>query len=172
MIVFRKMTHEKARERAHQRGMAALEEVLGELVTSNIDEDEAAKEMGRVYQDARDRYLIAHGFPPGGEGLDFELLAKESAMSENVQPQPEDRSCIVCGRLETDPLMLGPVGERWFVVREYAGRPMMAVPVCRPCAEEKFPAAISAAEFAPPPVGPNDPCPCGSGRTFKQCHGR
>jgi uncharacterized protein len=23
-----------------------------------------------------------------------------------------------------------------------------------------------------PKVGRNDPCPCGSGRKFKQCHGR
>jgi len=23
-----------------------------------------------------------------------------------------------------------------------------------------------------PKIGRNDPCPCGSGRKFKQCHGR
>ena len=27
-------------------------------------------------------------------------------------------------------------------------------------------------DFAPPVVGRNDPCPCGSGRKFKRCHGR
>jgi hypothetical protein len=25
---------------------------------------------------------------------------------------------------------------------------------------------------AHPPVGRNDPCPCGSGKKFKKCHGR
>ncbi|MGX6570831.1 SEC-C metal-binding domain-containing protein, partial [Cupriavidus necator] len=36
-------------------------------------------------------------------------------------------------------------------------------------------AAMAAAELAlarMPKVGRNDPCPCGSGKKFKQCHGK
>jgi preprotein translocase subunit SecA len=46
-----------------------------------------------------------------------------------------------------------------------------------------YDAALAAAAADPPPpappfvraggkVGRNDPCPCGSGRKYKQCHGR
>ncbi len=36
------------------------------------------------------------------------------------------------------------------------------------------PAAEPVAPFVreAPKVGRNDPCPCGSGKKFKQCHGR
>ena len=31
---------------------------------------------------------------------------------------------------------------------------------------------VPAAMKAPPKVGRNDPCPCGSGRKYKKCHGK
>ena len=34
--------------------------------------------------------------------------------------------------------------------------------------EQDKPAPITAG----PKIGRNDPCPCGSGKKFKQCHGR
>jgi preprotein translocase subunit SecA len=33
-------------------------------------------------------------------------------------------------------------------------------------------AATRPAESYPAPAGRNDPCPCGSGKKYKQCHGR
>jgi preprotein translocase subunit SecA len=41
--------------------------------------------------------------------------------------------------------------------------------------EEAAPAEVSATETVVrrgPKIGRNDPCPCGSGRKYKQCHGR
>jgi preprotein translocase subunit SecA len=32
--------------------------------------------------------------------------------------------------------------------------------------------AEQAAQTAMPKVGRNDPCPCGSGKKYKQCHGK
>ena len=32
--------------------------------------------------------------------------------------------------------------------------------------------AVAAALSAVPKVGRNDPCPCGSGKKYKQCHGK
>ena len=41
--------------------------------------------------------------------------------------------------------------------------------------EEAVPAEMAAAPrplYAGPRVGRNDPCPCGSGKKYKQCHGK
>ena len=51
------------------------------------------------------------------------------------------------------------------MMSQVAGRPVHAVPVRRP----PPPGAPAAGA---PPVGRNDPCPCGSGKKYKKCCGR
>jgi preprotein translocase subunit SecA len=51
------------------------------------------------------------------------------------------------------------------MMSQVAGRPVHAVPARRP----PPPGAPAAGA---PPVGRNDPCPCGSGKKYKKCCGR
>ncbi|MCM8594309.1 SEC-C metal-binding domain-containing protein, partial [Accumulibacter sp.] len=54
-------------------------------------------------------------------------------------------------------------------VRQRLRRALPAPPEAPPVDHAVPPAADDA---APPAVGRNDPCPCGSGRKYKHCHGK
>ena len=61
--------------------------------------------------------------------------------------------------------------------RGLADRPRVAPPPASPISRDGVPAVSSSlgpvgrATAAVPEVGRNDPCPCGSGRKYKKCHG-
>ncbi|HEY8518450.1 MAG TPA: preprotein translocase subunit SecA [Gammaproteobacteria bacterium] len=64
----------------------------------------------------------------------------------------------------------GPPGRERMPAAAFAGMPRPSPGMPRPAAEPPEPVAPYVREQ--PKVGRNQPCPCGSGKKYKQCHGR
>ena len=85
---------------------------------------------------------------------DFDSAAAEPAepVAEPAAPAPEEK------KPESTQDVFASM------MSQVAGRPVQAVPVRRP--------PLPGAPVGAPPVGRNDPCPCGSGKKYKKCCGR
>jgi uncharacterized protein YecA (UPF0149 family) len=57
---------------------------------------------------------------------------------------------------------------------DYQGKRMarFSPPAVGPARSSSRATALSTTVQSVPKVGPNQPCPCGSGRKYKRCHGR
>ncbi len=100
----------------------------------------------------------------------FEMFA---ALLDRVQQ--ETISVLARINVQVAPPIPPPLDDVQLEHSEATALAMAEAPVFAPMAAHKTPVMAGAAEMdaaAYPKVGRNDPCPCGSGKKYKHCHGR
>ena len=98
-------------------------------------------------------------------GDDDDVRAALVQVTRHLRPGPEDDS-VTARRIERDRAEIDrelPLDDLDDAIDELVAAVLDIADVTRP---------RRPIERAQPKVGRNDPCPCGSGRKYKQCHGR
>ncbi|WP_374692608.1 tetratricopeptide repeat protein, partial [Accumulibacter sp.] len=93
------------------------------------------------------------------------LAAFEDALGVNASPAVIEAALLDIGVLQRGRSPIAGVEEARERLRRSLPAALEAPPV-----DHGVPPVVD--DAAPPAVGRNDPCPCGSGRKYKQCHGK
>lgn len=121
--------------------------------------------------------LLEGAAPPAGLLRELRLLAREKLLEESgdmlatVAQALKDADALAVVQPWIDAMKEAGAGAFDLVVqrRRLHGPPLAILP------EADEPAAVAAEDGAPlqaeAKVGRNDPCPCGSGKKYKKCHG-
>jgi preprotein translocase subunit SecA len=127
--------------------------------------------MGDIYNTFSDRFLkvqLQFGPPPGeqaNDGRDLTQRGRKPARRYDAMGVMEDATSDGAGRGTGSTMDVGPEEPPKTTVRARPDPMVVGAGRTRPL-EAAMPADTDWSS-----VGRNDPCPCGSGRKFKKCHG-